>query len=46
MAKTGKIADLVTWLLMTNNGVVINNNGTIQKTFVYEAQDTTSMTDE
>ena len=32
---TGTLSDLVTWLFMTNQGVVINNNGTLQKTFKF-----------
>lgn len=45
MAKTGTLSELVTWLMLTNNGVVINNNGTIQKTFTFEGQDTTALPD-
>lgn len=41
--KTGSFSELVTWLLMTNAGVVINNNGTVQKSFTFEGKDTMTM---
>ena len=40
---TGTLSDLVTWLFMTNQGVVINNNGTLQKTFSFLGEDQSCM---
>lgn len=42
--KAGTFFDVVTWLCMTNNGVVFNNNKTIQKTFIFEGKDNYRMT--
>ena len=46
MANTGYISDLVTWFTMSENAVVSNNNGTIQKTFKFSAKDTTTFTED
>lgn len=43
--KTGTFSDIVTWLVMTNNAVIFNNNRTIQKTFIFEGKDSYRMTD-
>lgn len=43
---TGYLSDLVTWLVMSDNAVVFNNNHTLQKSFVFEGQDTSTMTEE
>lgn len=43
---TGRLSDLITWFSMTNNQVVINNNGTLQKTYVFKGVDSTIMTQE
>ena len=43
--KTGTFSDIVTWLVMTNNAVIFNNNRTIQQTFIFEGKDSYRMTD-
>lgn len=43
---TGHFADLVTWLVMTNNQVVINGNRTLQKTYSFTGSDGHAMTGE
>ena len=44
--KHGTISDLVTWLVMTNRNVVINNNRTIQKTYTFTGKDSYNMTED
>lgn len=47
MAKNyGTFADVVTWLYPTDNNVIINNNGTIQKTWIFEGKDGSHMTED
>lgn len=43
---TGRFADLVTWLVMTDNQVVINGNRTLQKTYTFTGRDGHAMTGE
>lgn len=46
MAKNfSTFGDYVTWLGTTKNDVVINANGTLQKTWIFEGRDGSSMTD-
>lgn len=44
--KHGTISDLITWLVMTNRNVVINNNRTIQKTYTFTGKDSYNMTED
>lgn len=46
MSKFGTISDYITWLLMTNSAVVVNNNGTIMKTYTFQGTDTTRIPEE
>lgn len=44
--KFGTFGDYVTWLAPTDNDVIINANGTIQKTWIFEGKDGSSMTED
>lgn len=42
---TGRISDHITWMFFTNQGVVVNNNGTIQKTYTFTGKDQVNMSE-
>lgn len=44
--KYADLSEIVTWLAMTNNNVILNNNGTLQKTYSFYGADCSSMTDD
>lgn len=43
--KYADLSEVVTWLAMTNKNVILNNNGTIQKTYSFYGSDCSAMTD-
>lgn len=43
---TGRISDHITWMFFTNKGVIVNNNGTIQKTYTFTGKDQANMDEE
>lgn len=44
--KYGKLSDIITWLALTNNNVVINNNNTLQKTYQFIGADCLTMNED
>ena len=44
--KYADLSEVVTWLAMTNNNVILNNNGTLQKTYSFYGADCSAMTDD
>lgn len=42
----GSFSDFVTWMFPTENNVIINSNGTVQKTYVFTGRDGSHMTEE
>lgn len=44
--KYADLSEVVTWLAMTNNNVILNNNGTIQKSYTFYGADCSCLTDD
>lgn len=44
--KYADLSEVVTWLAMTNKNVILNNNGTLQKTYSFYGSDCSAMTDD